>query len=458
MISATRKSSGKTTLSMALAAALVNQKKKVQCFKKGPDYIDSMWLRAASGKPCFNLDFNTQTPKEIISTFVNNSCDQGINLIEANKGLFDGMDLHGKDSNEAIARLLKSPVILIVDTEGMTRGVVPIVKGYLEFDETKCIKGIILNKVAGPRHESKLVSALETYTDIPIMGTVQRDADISITERHLGLMNQQEFSGLRSLLKSLGEVAAKSLDIPAIESVAAKAAPLSAEPAVNLVSNFSGIRIGVARDNAFNFYYEDDLQALEKAGVDIAFFDLTRDKALPEVDALIIGGGFPETHLPLLQENKEMIAAIRNFANQQKPIYAECGGLMYLGEKIICRDVSWNMAGVLPIDTCLTDKPVGRGCVKIEPCHSHPWPGMHRYQSINAHEFHYSKIVQKPDELQFGYKVKRGYGLDGVNDGICYGNVLAGYSHLRCTANFPWINCFLNWVAEINSRLNLKTA
>ena len=226
LIAAAHKSSGKTVISTGLAAALAARGQQVQTFKKGPDYIDPMWLRAASGRPCYNLDFNTMGPDELSSLVSTRASDADIAMIEANKGLFDGMDVAGSDSNAAMAKHLKSPVVLVVDTGGMTRGIAPLLLGYQAFDPGVQIAGVILNKTGGTRHESKLRQAVETYCDIPVLGAVPRNPALEIGERHLGLTTPAETGELAARIASIAEIIADGIDLDAVLGIARTAPPL----------------------------------------------------------------------------------------------------------------------------------------------------------------------------------------------------------------------------------------
>src|SRR5208337_2203977 len=226
-LSAVHKSSGKTTVSIGIAAALAARGLAVQTFKKGPDYIDPMWLARASGRPCFNLDFNAQTHAEITASVASRAAHASLALIEGNKGLHDGVDIEGSDSSAALAKLLAAPVILVIDTLGMTRGVAPLVLGYRDFDPGIKIAGIILNKVGVRRQEEKVRQALERYTDIPVLGALPRTGDFAIEERHLGLMTPMETPGPRAAIERMRRAVESGIDLDRLLAAAASAPPLS---------------------------------------------------------------------------------------------------------------------------------------------------------------------------------------------------------------------------------------
>ncbi len=452
LIAATHKSSGKTTVTTGLAAALARRGMNVQPFKKGPDYIDPMWLGRAAGNPCCNLDFHCMKEAEIIATFCRRDAAADISIIEANKGLFDGIDVEGRDSNAALASLLGAPVVLVIDTLGMTRGIAPLVLGYVNFDPGVRIAGVILNKVGGPRHEGKLRAALDHYTDLPVLGAIGRDSMLEIRERHLGLVPANEAGEADRTIDLLAEAVAGNVDLDRILEVAGTAeGPRAAPaPAPETAPRPKDIRIGVARDAAFGFYYPGDLEALETAGAEVVPFDCLEDPALPDVDGLFIGGGFPETQMAALEANQGMLASIRTAIEAGLPTYAECGGLMYLSRSLTWRGETREMVGVIPGDTVMHPRPQGRGYVVLEETGAGPWPlpasrtGMPA--RIPVHEFHYASLENLPADVTYAWRVLRGHGIDGTHDGIVQGNLLAGFSHLRDVEGDRWVARFVEFV------------
>ncbi len=454
LIAATQKSSGKTTVTTGLAAALTRRGMAVQPFKKGPDYIDPMWLARAAGRPCYNLDFHCMEKAEIIAAFCRRQREADISLIEANKGLFDGVDLEGRDSNAALAALLGAPVVLVLDTLGMTRGIAPLVLGYLNFDAGVRIAGVILNKVGGPRHEGKLRAALEHYTDVPVLGAIGRGPAMEIPERHLGLVPANEATGADDTIARMADTVAASIDLDSLVGIAGAAAGPKAAPALawNRAPAGAGIRIGIARDAAFGFYYPDDLEALERAGAVLVPFDTLREAALPAVDGLFIGGGFPETQMAALQSNRTMRASIRTALAAGLPAYAECGGMMYLSQSLTWNGATYDMCGALPGHTVMHGRPQGRGYVVLEETGAGPWPMPPARTGIPprfpAHEFHYASLEDLPHDVTFAYRVIRGHGIDGAHDGIVQGNLLASFSHLRDVGGNRWAARFVSFVKQ----------
>ena len=454
-IAAAHKSSGKTSVTVGLTAALTRRGLAIQPFKKGPDYIDPLWLARAAGRACYNLDFFTQTGSEILATFSGKSIGADISVIEGNKGLFDGLDVEGADSNAALATLLSAPVVLVIDTGGMTRGIAPLIRGYLEFDPDVDIRGVILNKVGGARHEAKLRAALERYTDAEVLGAIGRDAALEIPERHLGLIPANEAGAADDMIARLADAVSAGVDLDRIIDVAG-AACLPAGKTGQIASpqqQTADVRIAIARDAAFGFYYQDDLEAFAEAGAELAPFDALSDAQLPEADGLFIGGGFPETQLAALSANQSLLANIRQALAAGMPTYAECGGLMYLARNIAWRGEKRNMVGAVPADVIVGDRPQGRGYMVLEETAEIPWPVSSAAQSavaggIPAHEFHYARLENLPDDLNYAYRVVRGAGIDGRHDGIVIGNLMAGFAHHRNTGANPWVKRFVNFVRE----------
>ena len=457
-ISATHKSSGKTTLSIGLCAALHAQGLRVQPFKKGPDYIDPLWLGAASARACHNLDFNTMTPDEIIQTVQHYAASADIALIEANKGLYDGMALDGSDSNAAVAKLTRSPVILVVDSRGMTRGVAPLLLGYQAFDPDVHIAGIIFNRVGGARHASKLREAVEHYTDIKVLGAVQNNPEMEIEERHLGLMPSNESSAAATQIARIRDLVAEQVDLNALRAIASGAeslllpSPLAGGEATRS-SVWDGVgmggtplRIGICQDPAFAFYYPGDLEALQAAGAELVPVNTLKDTALPALDGLFIGGGFPETQMHALAANVSMRESIRNAIENGLPTYAECGGLMYLSRSLVWNGEQVPMVGIIPGDAVMHAKPQGRGYVKLQETADMPWPGGDAQAVINAHEFHYSCLENLTAQGRFAYRMRRGTGIDGQYDGWIYRNLLASYTHMRDTAQCHWARRFVAFI------------
>ncbi len=507
LISAAHKSSGKTTISLGICAALQARGMRVQPFKKGPDYIDPMWLGQAAGRPCHNLDFFLMGHDEIIATIAARAGGADIAIIEGNKGLYDGLDLDGSNSNAALAHLTGTPVVLVIDARGMTRGIAPLLLGYQRFDANIRIAGVILNRLGGSRHESKLRAVIEHYTDVPVVGAVHNNEALEIVERHLGLMPSNEDTAARTRIESIASVVVAQVDMDRLLGIAASAPTLGVtEAAGSFTPSISGgesgeavqarsslppspsrgvwggtvqedvvhvqrpltpslsrrergsdtestVRLAIARDAAFGFYYPGDLEALRDAGAEITFFDSLQDARLPPCDALFIGGGFPEANMAQLEANAGLRNDIRTHIQEGLPAYVECGGLMYLTRSITWKGRRCEMAGVLPADTVMEDRPQGRGYVRLRETGQGPW--IHTSApagEVLAHEFHYSRIENLPADTTFAYEVLRGFGADGKHDGIVYRNLLASYTHLRDLASNHWAQRFIDFARNCKRR------
>lgn len=449
-ISAAHKSSGKTTLSIGLCAALHKAGLRVQPFKKGPDYIDPLWLAQASYQSCYNLDFNTMSHDEIIAKVSRHSPACDIAIIEGNKGLYDGVQTDGSDSNAAMAKLIKAPVILVINTEGITRGVAPLLLGYQQFDKGINIAGVIFNRVGGERHEKKLRQVVECYTDIPILGAVHKHQDLELTERHLGLMPINESDLADDKIQKIAALVEAQVDLQKIIAIAGTADALAQTAPLNVKQfNEPKIRIGLCKDSSFGFYYQDDLEALEAEGAELISINTLRDAHLPhDLDGLFIGGGFPETHMQQLSDNVSLRQEIHDAIEGGLPTYAECGGLMYLSESLQWKGQSAPMVGVIPAETIMHKKPQGRGYVTLEETEHMIWPTFSGGSTIAAHEFHYSRLDALKEKGNFAFRVLRGTGITGEDDGWVYKNLLASYAHMRDTNRYHWAKRFVAFIKK----------
>jgi cobyrinic acid a,c-diamide synthase len=319
-----------------------------------------------------------------------------------------------------------------------------LINGYKDFDPKIKYKGIILNNIASDRHEGKIINAIAEYSDFKVFGSIQKNNKIEILEQHLGLQPSFLASSNNNIINNIASLVKSSVDIKHLVKGVSNKKKLSTKTPNVITKKYAGISIGVARDNAFGFYYADDIEKFKSLGARIIYFNTLKDKSLPNVDALFIGGGFPELVAKELSSNKKMISSIKNFINANKPVYAECGGLMYLAKSIKINDKSFRMVGIINGRVVMHDKPVGRGYVELIKSSSHPW--LLSNDSVKAHEFHYSRLSLDAKLSNYTYKVKRGYGVNGKYDGIKYKNLLATYSHLRDTKKTTWITNFLEFI------------
>lgn len=448
LIGAPHKSSGKTTVSLGLCAALADRGHRVAPFKKGPDYIDPMWLSRAAGKTCYNLDFNTMSHNEILATFSEQAANADIAVIEGNMGLYDSIDLEGTQSNAALAALLAAPVLLVVDAQGMTRSAAALIKGFADFIPKVRIAGIILNKLAGNRHEQRLREVIDHYIGIPVVGAINRDEELNIDERHLGLIPSNEARESERALAVIAARIAESVDLDAILDLAASAPalPTFTAPERTVANDTTPVRIGIAEDAAFGFYYASDRDRFRQLGAELVPFSPLNDNQLPAVDALFIGGGFPETHLAQLGSNNTMKAAVADAINAGMPAYAECGGLMYLSRSIRWQDQIQPMVGIVPADTVMYRRPQGKGYVRLTPNAHALWHARDDGATIYAHEFHYSTLENLDENICFAFDLLRGSGIDGRHDGFRHKNLIANYVHMHDGCANPWIERFVSFV------------
>lgn len=451
LISGPHRSSGKTSVTMGLGRALRDRGLTVQGFKKGPDYIDPMWITAATDRECHNLDFFFMGEEGIRDLFAEKSRGADVALVEGNMGLFDGLDLHGKDSSSNLARVLGLPILLVVEANRMTRGIAPLLLGYQKFEPDIRISGIILNKVNGARHESKLRAAIDHYCGLEIVGVIPKNSEFTVTERHLGLIPLKEDPKLISAVQAFGNSIRENVNVDRILEISRQAQPLPDRVDRSSPVSAPRVRLGVAMDNAFTFYYKENLDALKRAGAELIPFDTLKDSHLPDVQGLYIGGGFPEVFMEDLERNANLRAEIRAAVENGLPVYAECGGMMYLARTLKWGEKVGEMVGVLPCEVEMTKRPMGSGYVILEGTGKSSW--LDYGHEVRGHEFHFSKLTHLGN-VEFAYNMGRGNGIDGTHDGIIYKNVLALYSHLHVSGAPEWAEKFVGFVQSVNFQKN----
>jgi cobyrinic acid a,c-diamide synthase len=361
-------------------------------------------------------------------------------VIEGNHGLFDSVTEEGSGSTAAVARTLGVPILLVVNATRMGRSVAAMVNGYLSFEAGTPIAGVILNNVAGKRHETKMRAAIDAHCNIPVVGALPREQDVSIPDRHLGLIPRAEDDTLISAIEACRVAVKRFVDLEAVTEIARsgirESAGSSQAPISNLQSSVSGPILGVIRDRVFTFYYPENLEALERAGGHLVFIDTESDMVLPDVDALYIGGGFPEMFLEQLEENHSLRKAIRSAVEDGLPVYAECGGLMYLSKRIHWGDRSAEMVGALPCEVELIERPQGHGYVQAEVDIENPFWQVGT--ELRGHEFHNSRLANLNGSRTTVYRLGRGTGIGNGRDGLVYKNVLASYTHLHADGSPGW--------------------
>lgn len=456
IIAGLRGGSGKTIIALSIINALKHKGLNIVPFKKGPDYIDAGWLAYVADQPCYNLDPFLTGKENVLPSFLEHTINAHGAIIEGNRGIFDGMDIDGTYSTAELSKILKSPLILILDCTKTTRTAAAIVLGCLRFDPEVDIKGVILNQIGNSRHESIIRTSIEKYTGLTVLGAIPKLGEGLFRERHMGLIPYQESLEAKKAIDALKGIAEGYLDLEGIWKVATEAPPLKVEKRekkdegrekdINVMTTFprpSSLKIGVIKDSAFQFYYPENLSELERSGATVIEINALKDKKLPEIDALYIGGGFPETHALDLAENNPFRTSLREAIEEGLPVYAECGGLMYLGEALLLRGKSFPMSGVLPISFSLEKSPQAHGYTIVEVERSNPFFPVGC--TLKGHEFHYSKVIDLDEsrilsrsDIYFAFRMKRGHGLINKMDALCYKNVLATYTHLHAIGSKEW--------------------
>jgi len=415
VIAGTHSGCGKTTIASGLMAALTEHGLRVQPFKTGPDFIDPTHHSVTCGRVSRNLDPFMMEETGVLRTFASASGVADIAVIEGAMGLFDGIDGTDLASTAHVARILRAPVILVVDAYAASRSVHAVIQGFRDFDPRIRIAGIIFNRIATGKHRDMI--ATEEF--IPALGWIPHQRGNEVGSRHLGLVMAHESTGMRTY----GCIVRESCDIDAILNVARGAPVLLIPPATKTPAVNNRAVIGIARDDAFCFYYQDNLDRLVRAGAEIRFFSPMQD-TLPEVDALYIGGGYPELHAREL-EDSQCRHSIHDMADTGMPIYGECGGLMYLCGSVAI-DREYQMAGVLPARVEMTKTIQALGYVKGS-YNGRPelWAGS---VSLQGHEFHYSRVECDPD-ARFAIRLVRGKGIHDGKDGLTEKNAIGAYTH-----------------------------
>ncbi len=454
LLSALKGGSGKTILSLGLASSWRKKGHRVAPFKKGPDFIDAGWLSYAAGLPCHNLDPFLMTPQQILDSFFENSAGTTVSLIEGNRGLFDGLDPDGCCSTAELGKILKCPVILIVDVTMVTRTVAALVLGCQKFDPDLDIKGVILNRVAGSRQESVIRNALRQYCGLPIMGSVPKLKENLFPERHMGLVPHVENEYARKAMDWVRGVVEEHIDVDALLTIAETTRFIDPPPPANRVGLSSSVKrmpqIGVLRDGAFWFYYPENLGRLKQLGASLTEIDSMKEHLPADLDALYIGGGFPETQAQALANNRSFRVTLREKIEGGLPVYAECGGLMYLCENLIVEEKAYPMVGALPLDVVLDRKPQGHGYTVLEVVEQNPYYEVGAV--LKGHEFHYSRALIKDTQgITFIFKVLRGHGIDGMRDGLCKKNLLATYTHLHAGGEARWAQALFSAALQVRA-------
>jgi cobyrinic acid a,c-diamide synthase len=431
--------SGKTLVSLGLIRAFRNRGLRIAPFKKGPDFIDAAWLGAAAGLAGRNLDTFLMSKDAILESLsrMASSCDLAI--IEGNRGLFDGMDAEGSHSTAQLAILTGSPVVLVVDATKATRTLAALVLGCQKMDPEVPLAGVILNRVGTRRQESVAREAIAATTGLPVLGAIPRIDDQHLPSRHLGLVTSVEHAGTEEALEKVSRLIQQNVDLSSIQRLGEGASGLTTTTQAKTVATQAKnqrVRVGILKDRAFSFYYPENLACLEEAGAELWPISPIEDDSLPEIDALYAGGGFPEVYAAELSANQSLRNQLAARIDAGLPVWAECGGLMYLSRAIVADGASYPMVGSLPAVVEQTTKPQGHGYVQAQVDTRNPFLG--EGTQLRGHEFHYSKLTESSDRLPTTWRLERGFGLGNGRDGIQVANVMATYTHLHALGEPAW--------------------
>ncbi|MBI5533813.1 MAG: cobyrinate a,c-diamide synthase [Deltaproteobacteria bacterium] len=430
---------GKTTLCIGLLRALRRKGLAVQAFKKGPDYIDAAWLSRASEGAARNLDVYMCGEPSVRASFLRHGAQADCSIIEGARGILDGVDAQGTYSSARLAMLLDCPAILIVSAAKVTRTAAAAVKGIQQLEPDLRLGGVVLNGLSGDRHRRVTSRAIEDSTGVPVLGALPHVRAASMPIRHLGLVTPSEYQVAAHLTDSLERLISEHVDVDSVLSLARTAPWIAphgwAAPEEPLMGR-RDVRVGILVDSAFTFYYPENLEHLERLGAELVPISALDASDLPPIDALYIGGGFPETHARALADNRPLLHAIRSLAQHQLPIYAECGGLMYLSRAIHSGVETFEMVGALPVETAMTPNPVGHGYVDAVVVGDNPFFPLGA--EIKGHQFHYSKVISGTEHVDLVFMMSKGKGVRARHDGLCVNNVLATYVHVHAAGVPAW--------------------
>jgi len=455
MIAGMSGDSGKTLLSLGLLASWRRDGLCVAPFKKGPDYIDAAWLSRIAGTACRNLDTFLMGEEEVRRAFVTHAAGADIALVEGNRGLFDGMDAEGSHSSARLARLIDTPVLLVLGVRKVTRSVAAWLLGCRAMDPELNIAGVVLNGVAGPRHERVVRESVESACGIPVIGALPWVEEGGLLpDRHLGLVTPAETRRVETMESELAGMVSRHVDCLTALELARTAGPMEV-PAQTTGTPGGGageVSIAYFSDSAFTFYYPENLESLERSGARLTPLSSLESTELPAgIHGLYIGGGFPETHAARIAGNRGLFASLRAAVACGLPVYAECGGLIYLARTLRWNDEQHEMSGVLPITVELGRRPAGHGYQMVTVDRENPFYPVGT--ELRGHEFHYSRVVDTEEPVvNTAFDVRRGSGALAGRDGLVQGNVLATYLHLHARGTPQWAAGLVRKAADYRDR------
>ena len=453
MIAGTNSGVGKTTVTLGIMSALVQKGINVQGFKAGPDYIDPSHHTFVTGNASRNLDTWVMGNSTCQELFARSAANADISVIEGVMGLYDGsIDSTGHGSSAHLAKILNTPVILVVNASGVAQSAGAIVMGFKEFDKEINLTGIILNNIGSQSHYDCIKKTIEETCSVTVLGYLKKDQDITIPERHLGLIPSEEEKINSALYEKLGQMVLETIDTDRLIN-RAESSGIFPDYTKSIFINKNGplnVTLAIAKDNAFCFYYQDDIDLFEALGATIKRFSPLNDRCLPDdIDGIFIGGGFPELYADRLMQNESMINSILEADKRGTVIYGECGGMMYLLEKLIdCEGRSFKMSGILSGTAVMEEKRQGLGYVIADVTCDNVI--CKKGDTFRAHEFHWSKLQHVPDDTMFAYNTRKSNGKRTGVDGICKSNVLASYTHMHFSSNPELARNMLTAMAKIS--------
>ncbi|MFW5914278.1 MAG: cobyrinate a,c-diamide synthase [Thermoplasmatota archaeon] len=431
VIAGTGSGVGKTSVTVGLMS-LLSRKLRVQGFKVGPDFIDPMFHRAATGRPSRNLDSFLMDRSTIENLFGWSTGDADLAIVEGVRGLYEGLTATGdRGSTAEIARILGAPVILVVNARSLGKSAAAQVLGYRMLDPRVRVEGVVLNQVTGERHRQKATEAVERLTGTSVVGCIERSPE-SMPERHLGLVTAEEHH-LPSLLGRL-EVMVADLDLDALLEIARRGGEGRFPEGCPFLPGGGGVTVAVPRDRAFSFYYQENLESMEAAGCEIIEFSPLEGDPLPEADSYYLGGGYPEVHASQLSENRDFLEGLKNASEEGRLVYGECGGMLAMCRSIDNGEGSYSLSGIFPYRAQLTE---GRQALSYVRARGTRDNFLFPDREVRGHEFHYTRLLPSP-EGGFAFHVDRGKGIDGRHDGIMVRRTVGTYMHQHALSNREW--------------------
>ncbi|MCQ2972746.1 MAG: Ni-sirohydrochlorin a,c-diamide synthase [archaeon] len=435
---------GKTTISSGIMKALA-KKYDVQPYKVGPDYIDPSYHTLATKNTSRNLDSFFMSPGQIRDSFNKSMKNHEIAIIEGVRGLYEGIDsVNDIGSTASVAKALKAPVILIINSRSLVKSAAAIVLGFQNLDPEVNVAGVILNKVKNQAHYEKTKKSIEEFTNVEVLGGIKRDNKIEVEQRHLGLVPAVERENSLRYIDIWAKTIEESIDLERLVQIAKEAPKLNEKTeAIYSIKNKEKVKIGIAFDEVFNFYYKENIESLEANNAKIEYFSPLKDENIPDVDALYIGGGYPELFSKELSQNKRILNQIKQFHNEERPIFAECGGLMYL-MKSIHEDAQVN---IYPYQAILTDwvQALKYTIAEVQEDNIISKKG----ETFQGHEFHYSKVIIPELKNKLAFKITRGKGSYENQDGFMEKNTLASYVHTHVAAMPDFASNFTRSAKEL---------